>query len=378
MQARAEARYLRTSPQKARLVIDLIRGQKAGEAIHILRAVNKRIAPSIEKVLRSAIANAENRNNDVDVDALIVTEAYVNEGPRMKRIRAAPMGRAYRYQRRMAHIVVKVGRQACRQPWVQRPPATRRQVGMGQKVHPYGFRLGFTKTWRSRWFAKQDYAKLLREDLELKDALRDRLKAAGVSSIEVDRPGNKLRITIHTSRPGIIIGRKGAEIEKLKQDLAKKTKREVFIDIQEVHKPELDAQLVSESIALQLEKRVAFRRAMRKAVDSALRFGCKGIKVRVSGRLNGAEIARTEWYLQGQLPLHTLRADIDYGFSQAYTTYGVIGIKCWVYKGEILPGAQRRGLRNDPEPRRAPRHVIATGVTGIAAAIGIVTGVRGR
>ncbi len=226
---------------------------------------------------------------------------------------------------------------------------------MGQKVHPYGFRLGVTKTWRSRWFAKQDYAKLLREDLELKDALRDRLKAAGVSSIEVDRPGNKLRITIQTSRPGIIIGRKGAEIEKLKQDLAKKTKREVFIDIQEVHKPELDAQLVSESIALQLEKRVAFRRAMRKSVDSALRFGCKGIKVRVSGRLNGAEIARTEWYLQGQLPLHTLRADIDYGFSEAHTTYGIIGVKCWVYKGEILPGGVRRGLRNDPEPRRAPR-----------------------
>ncbi len=225
---------------------------------------------------------------------------------------------------------------------------------MGQKVHPYGFRLGVTKTWRSRWFAKQDYAKLLAEDLELKDSLRERLKAAGVSSVEVDRPGNKLRITIHTSRPGIIIGRKGAEIEKLKGDLAKKTKREVFIDIQEVHKPELDAQLVSESIALQLEKRVAFRRAMRKAVDSALRFGCKGIKVRVSGRLNGAEIARTEWYLQGQLPLHTLRADIDYGFSEAFTTYGVIGVKCWVYKGEILPGGQRRGLRNDPEPRRAP------------------------
>ena len=225
---------------------------------------------------------------------------------------------------------------------------------MGQKVHPYGFRLGVTKTWRSRWFAKQDYAKLLREDLELKDSLRDRLRAAGVSSVEVDRPGNKLRITIHTSRPGIIIGRKGAEIEKLKLELAKRTKREVFIDIQEVHKPELDAQLVSESIALQLEKRVAFRRAMRKSVDSALRFGCKGIKVRVSGRLNGAEIARTEWYLQGRLPLHTLRADIDYGFSEANTTYGVIGVKCWVYKGEILPGGQRRGLRNEPEPRRAP------------------------
>jgi len=224
---------------------------------------------------------------------------------------------------------------------------------MGQKTHPYGFRLGVTKTWRSRWFAKQDYAKLLHEDLDLKEALRTRLKAAGISSVEVDRPGNKLRITIQTSRPGIIIGRKGAEIEKLKSDLAAKTKREVFIDIQEVHKPELDAQLVSESIALQLEKRVAFRRAMRKAVDSALRFGCKGIKVRVSGRLNGAEIARTEWYLQGQLPLHTLRADIDYGFTEAHTTYGVIGVKCWVYKGEILPG-QRRSMRNEPEPRRAP------------------------
>lgn len=228
---------------------------------------------------------------------------------------------------------------------------------MGQKVHPYGFRLGVTKTWRSRWFAKQDYAKLLHEDLELKQSLTERLKAAGVSSIEVDRPGNKLRITIRTSRPGIIIGRKGAEIEKLKSDLAKKTKREVFVDIQEVHRPELDAQLVSESIALQLEKRVAFRRAMRKAVDSALRFGCKGIKVRVSGRLNGAEIARSEWYLQGQLPLHTLRADIDYGFSEARTTYGVIGIKTWIYKGEVLEGGNRKTntLRNEGEPRRRRR-----------------------
>mgnify|MGYP003339827864 CR=1 FL=1 len=224
---------------------------------------------------------------------------------------------------------------------------------MGQKTHPYGFRLGVTKTWRSRWFAKQDYAKLLEEDLDLKDELRKRLKAAGVSSVEVDRPGNKLRITIRTSRPGIIIGRKGAEIEKLKSELAKRTKREVFIDIQEVSKPDVDAQLVSESIALQLEKRVAFRRAMRKAVDSAKRLGCKGIKVRVSGRLNGAEIARSEWYLDGQLPLHTLRADIDYGFSESQTTYGVIGVKVWIYKGEIL--GDFRKMSSEPEPRRAPR-----------------------
>src|ERR1700752_3347675 len=226
---------------------------------------------------------------------------------------------------------------------------------MGQKVHPYGFRLGFNKPWRSRGFAKQGDSKLLQEGLELRETLRERLNSASLRSIEVDRHGNKLRVTIRTSRPGIIIGRKGAEIEKLKQDLAKQTKREVFIDIQEVHKPELDAQLVSESIALQLEKRVAFRRAMRKAVDSALRFGCKGIKVRVSGRLNGAEIARSEWYLQGRLPLHTLRADIEYGFSQAYTTYGVIGIKAWLYKGEILDLTKRRGLLPEPEPRRDSR-----------------------
>ena len=207
---------------------------------------------------------------------------------------------------------------------------------MGQKVHPYGFRLGYTKPWRSRWFAKHGYATLLHEDLRLKKHLRHRLRAAGISSIEIDRPGNKLRITIRTARPGIIIGRRGSEIEKLKQDLQEKTQREVYIDIQEVHRPELDAQLVSESVALQIEKRVAFRRAMRKAVDSAQRFGCKGIKIWVAGRLNGREIARSEWNLQGRLPLQTLRADIDYGFSEAFTTYGVIGVKCWIYKGDIL------------------------------------------
>ena len=217
---------------------------------------------------------------------------------------------------------------------------------MGQKVHPYGFRLGYTKPWKSRWFVEKDYDKLLLEDIRLKAELKDKLKSAGVSSVEIERPGNKLRIIIKTARPGIIIGRKGAEIDKLKQDLQKRlrsegSQREVHVDIQEVHKPELDAQLVSESIALQLEKRFGFRRAMRKSVDSALRFGCKGIKVRVSGRLNGNEIARSEWYLQGRLPLHTLRADIDYGFTEARTTYGVIGVKCWVYKGEILPAKKR-------------------------------------
>ncbi len=223
---------------------------------------------------------------------------------------------------------------------------------MGQKVHPYGFRLGYIKPWKSQWFATKDYSRLLLEDVRLRDQLKNRLRAAGISSVEISRPGNKLRVVLHTSRPGIIIGRKGAEIDKLKTELQKQTNREVFIDIQEVHKPELDATLVAESIALQLEKRIAFRRAMRKAVDSAMRFGCQGIKVRVSGRLNGAEIARSDWYLQGRLPLHTLRADIDYGTAEARTTYGVIGVKAWIYRGEVL-GARRGGLAApEPTPRR--------------------------
>ncbi|HEV2425700.1 MAG TPA: 30S ribosomal protein S3 [Terriglobia bacterium] len=220
---------------------------------------------------------------------------------------------------------------------------------MGQKVHPYGLRLGYTKTWKSRWFAKKDYSSLLHEDLMIKKKLKEDLKSAGVASIEVERPGNKLRITIQTARPGIIIGRKGAEIDRLRQQVQKQTGREVLpINIQEVRRPELNAQLVAESIAMQLEKRVAFRRAMRKAVDSAQRFGCKGIKVRCGGRLNGAEIARTEWYLQGRLPLHTLRADIDYGLAEARTTYGVIGVKCWIYNGEILEQKKRRERRAEP------------------------------
>jgi small subunit ribosomal protein S3 len=205
---------------------------------------------------------------------------------------------------------------------------------MGQKVHPVGFRLGFNKTWRSRWYAGKEYANLLHEDLALKKDLKKRFSHAGVSRVDIERAANKLKISIYTSRPGIIIGRKGQEVDKLKQEVQKKTGKEVFINIQEILKPELDAQLVAESVALQLEKRIAFRRAMRKAVDAALRFGAKGIKVRVSGRLNGAEIARSEWYLHGQLPLHTLRADIDYGFHEAKTSFGQIGVKAWIYKGE--------------------------------------------
>jgi small subunit ribosomal protein S3 len=213
---------------------------------------------------------------------------------------------------------------------------------VGQKTHPYGFRLGYNTTWHSRWYAEGDYAKLLHADLKLRAELKTRLKHAGVSEIDIERAADKLRVSIYTSRPGIIIGRKGAEVDKLRDDLMKQMGREVHINIQEIQRPELDAQLVSESIAGQLERRVSFRRAMKKSMESAFRFGAKGVKIMVAGRLGGAEIARTEWYQEGRLPLHTLKAEIDYGFSEAHTTYGLIGCKVWVYKGDHLKERVRR------------------------------------
>ena len=207
---------------------------------------------------------------------------------------------------------------------------------MGQKVHPYGFRIGVNRTWQSRWFAEKNYSNLLHEDLRIRQDLRKTFVQAGISKLEIDRLPNQLKVRIHTSKPGLVIGKKGAGVDQLKRKLEKDVGREVVINIEEVVRPELDAQLVSETIAFQLEKRVAFRRAMRRAVESAKKFGCKGIKVRCKGRLNGAEIARAEWYLFGRLPLTTLRADIDYGFSEAKTSYGVIRVKVWIYKGEKM------------------------------------------
>lgn len=209
---------------------------------------------------------------------------------------------------------------------------------MGQKVHPVGFRLGYTKTWDSRWFAHgRQYATLLLEDIELREELEKRLAHAGIAKVEIERAANRLKITIHASRPGIVIGRKGAEVEKLREEIQKRTGREAYINIQEITKPEINAQLVAESIAGQLVRRVAFRRAMRKAQESTIRFGAQGVKMRCSGRLNGAEIARSEWYVEGRMPLHTLRADIDYGSATAKTTYGTIGVKVWIYQGETSP-----------------------------------------
>lgn len=208
---------------------------------------------------------------------------------------------------------------------------------MGQKVHPTGFRLGVLKTWDSRWFATKDYAKLVREDRMIRRYVKDRLFHAGISKVEIERAANKAKIRIFTARPGIVIGKKGAEIEALRRDLENRFKREILIDIQEVRRPELDATLVGENIALQLVRRVAFRRAMKRAVTSALKFGAKGVRVASAGRLGGAEMARREWYREGRVPLHTIRADIDYGTALARTTYGVIGVKVWIFKGEVLP-----------------------------------------
>lgn len=206
---------------------------------------------------------------------------------------------------------------------------------MGQKVHPYGFRLGYNNTWRSRWYAdKKNYATLLHEDLQLRSELLSRLENAAVSAIDIERTAGKLRVNILSGRPGIIIGKKGAEVDKLRDDLMRRYGQDIHINIQEIQRPEIDAHLIAANVARQLERRIAFRRAMRRAQENALRFGAQGIKIRCAGRLNGAEIARSEWYQQGRLPLHTLKADIDFGFVTAYTTYGVIGVKVWVYRGE--------------------------------------------
>ncbi|ESQ82345.1 30S ribosomal protein S3 [Asticcacaulis sp. AC466] len=244
---------------------------------------------------------------------------------------------------------------------------------MGQKANPIGLRLGINRTWDSRWFAaRQEYAKLLHQDLKIRKVLKEKLNAAGVSRIIIERPHKKCRVTIYAARPGVVIGKKGADIDKLRKDVAALTEGEVFLNLVEVRKPEIDSQLVAESIAQQLERRIAFRRAMKRSIQSAMRLGAKGIRMNLSGRLGGAEIARMEWYREGRVPLHTLRADIDMGFAEALTTYGIIGIKVWIFKGEVLehdPMAQdkrwaneasgpssnerpERGDRNNRGPRR--------------------------
>ena len=226
---------------------------------------------------------------------------------------------------------------------------------MGQKVNPVGLRLGINRTWDSRWYAGKDYATLLRQDVTVREFLMKKLKTAGISRIIIERAAKKIIITLHTARPGVIIGKKGADIEKLRNEIAQMTGGEVALNILEIRKPEIDAKLVAEGVANQLERRVSFRRAMKRAVQSALRFGGQGIRINCSGRLAGADIARMEWYREGRVPLHTLRANIDYGLVEANTTYGVIGVKVWIYKGEIMahdPMAQDK-MMQDQQPNRS-------------------------
>ena len=241
---------------------------------------------------------------------------------------------------------------------------------MGQKIHPVGFRLPVTRNWASRWYANnQNFAGMLAEDLKVREFLKTKLKNAAVSRILIERPAKNARITIYSARPGVVIGKKGEDIENLKAELTKRLGVPVAVNIEEVRKPEIDAQLIADSITQQLEKRIMFRRAMKRAMQNAMRLGAQGIKLMSSGRLNGIEIARCEWYREGRVPLHTLKADIDYGFSEAKTTYGVIGVKCWVYRGDRLgageaPAAKPEGGEDDRRPRRGPRPGGPSGPTG--------------
>jgi len=213
---------------------------------------------------------------------------------------------------------------------------------LGQKVNPVGFRLGIIRSWDSKWYEEKNYARWLHQDIKLREYVKEKLNAAGISKVEIERAANKVKVSVHTARPGIVIGKRGSEIDKIKKDLQKFTENEVFLNVVEVRKAEVDAQLVAENIATQLQRRIAFRRAMKKAVQTSLKFGAKGIRVACSGRLGGAEMARYEWYREGRVPLHTLRADIDYGTATAKTTYGTIGVKCWIFRGEVLPRGIRR------------------------------------
>ena len=226
---------------------------------------------------------------------------------------------------------------------------------MGQKVHPYGFRLGTLYGWQSNWFAERHYGAFLHEDIRIREFIKKKLYHAGISKVVIDRTGEKLVVNIHTARPGILIGKRGAEVENLRKELAGFSDKEIFINIKEIRKAELDAQLVAEGVALQLERRVAFRRAMKKAVTSTMKFGAEGIRIQCAGRLGGAEMGRREWYREGRVPLHTLRAEIDYGLAEAKTTYGTIGVKCWVFRGDVADKDIRRGALSERFADEQPR-----------------------
>ena len=343
--ATAKARYVRTSASKARRVVDLIRGMKTDEAEAVLRFAPQAASEPVRKVLMSAVANAQH-NQDLDRGSLWVSEIYVDEGPSAKRTRPRAQGRAYRVLNRTCHITVVVAerdvprtpdeedhdgqQERCIQEHVhkrehagqaRRRSARRSHEGrdpiVGQKVNPHGFRLGITTDFKSRWYADKLYKDYVGEDVAIRRLMSKGLERAGISKVEIERTRERVRVDIHTARPGIVIGRKGAEADRIRTDLEQLTGKQVQLNILEVKDPEIDAQLVAQGVAEQLTSRVAFRRAMRKSIQTAMRSGAKGIRVQCSGRLGGAEMSRSEFYREGRVPLHTLRADIDYGFYEA-------------------------------------------------------------
>ena len=325
MVAKAYAKYLRISPRKVKIVADLIRGKSLAQATGILLTTPKAASEPLLKLLKSAAANAEN-NHKMDPEKLYVSEVFATPGPIIKRIMPRAQGRAYRINKRTSHVTLAVAEKEYG-----------RRQNMGQKVNPHGLRVGVIKDWDSRWYARNEkVGDLVVEDYKLRKYLKKTLYSAGIPKIEIERDNAKIKIYLHCARPGVVIGKGGAEIERLRLELEKKLGKPVALNIVEVKTPDTDAQLVAENIAQQLEKRISFRRAMKNCMGRAMRMGARGIKVMCSGRLGGAEIARSECYHDGTIPLQTIRADIDYGFAEAATTYGRIGIKVWIYKGEVL------------------------------------------
>ncbi len=384
-EVRAQAKWVRTSPRKARLVVEHIRGRSVPEARTVLAFTTRAAARDVEKVLRSAIANAE-ANHGLVGDDLYVSAAYVDEGPTLKRWRARARGRAARIRKHTCHITVKLAPLAvepkparpqakpaavetqaekpARKPRSTTPRAAKptyptqedredrggRQL-MGQKVHPGGLRVGIIHDWKSNWYtSNKEFAGALLEDVKIREHIYGKLAHAGLSDILIRKDKQRVIIDVYTARPGIVIGKSGVEVDALRREIHGMTQKNVQININEIKRPELDAKLVAQSIAEQLENRVSFRRAMKRSLASAMRSGAHGVKVQCGGRLGGTEMSRSEKYSEGRVPLHTLRADIDYGFAEAKTTFGRIGVKVWINKGEIMPEGYE-GATGDREVR---------------------------
>ena len=379
----ASARYVRITPMKARRVVDLVRGVPVEQALSILEFAPQAAAETVHKVLRSAVANAETTEG-LDTHDLVVSVAHVDVGPTMKRWRPRAQGRATRINKRTSHITLVVQPASSLAPQPTKPakkaaatksaepakktaakkaPAKktttkktaakkaddRRGCLMGQKINPNGFRLGISTDHKSRWYADKLYKSYVGEDVAIRKLLSKGMERAGIAKVEIERTRDRVRVDIHTARPGIVIGRRGTEADRIRGELEKLTGKQVQLNILEVKNPEMDGQLVAQGVAEQLSGRVQFRRAMRKAMQTTMRSGAKGIRIQCSGRLNGAEMSRTEFYREGRVPLHTLRADIDYGFYEAKTTFGRIGVKVWIYKGEVA------GTRAERQAQAAAR-----------------------